>query len=88
MVRNSGSIIEYYKNTTLSGLYNPNITPKDLVKAHEDLDKVVDKCYGKQTYNTEMKRLKLLFVLYKSSTARLFPVPIMKKSKAQQKTKK
>jgi type II restriction/modification system DNA methylase subunit YeeA len=68
-----------YQETTLSDLYNPNTMPKELLKAHEELDRAVDKCYGKQIFHTEMERLKFLFNLYKDFSEPL--LSIKKKSK-------
>jgi hypothetical protein len=38
--------------------------PPRLVRAHHDLDKAVDKCYGKKTFANETERLEFLFGLY------------------------
>ena len=54
--------------STLADLYNPLLMPADLQKAHEKINKAVDKCYGQTTFNTELERVKFLFELYKEYT--------------------
>ncbi|MBI5654981.1 class I SAM-dependent DNA methyltransferase [Candidatus Uhrbacteria bacterium] len=53
-----------FPNSTLADLYDPDTTPPKLVKAHHDLDKAVDKCYGKKSFANETERLEFLFGLY------------------------
>ena len=45
-------------------LYNPETMPPDLVKAHNELDRAVDSCYGKTSFKTERERIEFLFDLY------------------------
>ncbi|WP_323737221.1 type IIL restriction-modification enzyme MmeI [Methanosphaera sp. ISO3-F5] len=49
---------------TLANLYDPLIMPPDLKKAHEKLDKLVDKCYQSKAFKNDEERMKLLFKLY------------------------
>ncbi len=49
---------------TLANLYDPLIMPPDLKKAHEKLDKLVDKCYQSKVFKNDEERMKLLFKLY------------------------
>ncbi len=56
------------EGSTLADLYNPLLMPVDLQKAHEKIDKAVDKCYGKITFKNELERVKFLFELYKEYT--------------------
>lgn len=53
-----------FPNSSLADLYNPNTMPVELVKAHEELDRAVDACYGKKFSNKE-ERIEFLFGLYK-----------------------
>lgn len=64
---------EKYKDATLADLYDQDTMPIDLRKAHEELDKAVDLCYGVK-FKEESKRLQFLFNLYKqkTTTAELF----------------
>ncbi len=45
--------------------------PPDLVKAHQTLDKAVDKCYRPQPFASDAKRVEYLFELYEKYTAGL-----------------
>jgi len=54
---------------TLSNLYNSNLMPAQLVKAHEALDSAVDACYRKQPFTREMESVQFLFKLYEQRTA-------------------
>jgi hypothetical protein len=47
--------------------------PRDLLKAHQALDKAVDKCYRDAPFTTEPKRIEFLFELYDTYTSDLFP---------------
>lgn len=53
-----------YKDSTLAELYNPNLTPSELTKAHLKLDKEVDRCYSRKKFIGDYDRLKFLFKLY------------------------
>ncbi len=48
---------------TLAILYNPETMPPDLVKAHQKLDALVDKAYGR-TFADDAERVAHLFKLY------------------------
>ncbi|MEK8123180.1 type IIL restriction-modification enzyme MmeI [Methylocystis sp. IM4] len=65
---------------TLANLYDPNLMPADLVKAHQALDRAVDACYRKQPFASEMERVQYLFKLYEQKVAPL-AVAAAKKSK-------
>ena len=52
---------------SLADLYDPNTMPPELVKAHTDLDRAVDACYGKK-FPTKESRIEFLFELYKRYT--------------------
>ncbi|MCG7656617.1 DNA methyltransferase [Wielerella bovis] len=49
---------------TLATLYNPDIMPDALRKAHTALDKAVDKLYRDKPFKTEAERVAFLFDLY------------------------
>ena len=53
-----------YPDCSLAVLYNPETMPPDLVKAHNELDRAVDSCYGKTSFKTERERIEFLFDLY------------------------
>ena len=48
---------------TLAILYNPETMPPDLLKAHQHLDALVDKAYGKK-FTNDAERVAHLFDLY------------------------
>ena len=66
---------------TLANLYDPNLMPADLVKAHQALDRAVDACYRKQPFTSEMERVQYLFKLYEQKVAPLAVAVAAKKSK-------
>lgn len=53
-----------FTESTLADLYDPNTMPPSLVKAHAELDKAVDACYNKASFNDETARIGYLFELY------------------------
>lgn len=69
-----------YKDSSLADLYNPETMPPDLTKAHNELDKAVDLCYGKQNFKTEAERMSFLFNLYTEYTS-----PLLKEEKNKRK---
>lgn len=60
-----------YPNSSLADLYDPLTMPPELVKAHQALDKAVDKCYRSQPFKNETERIEFLFELYNQYTAPL-----------------
>ena len=64
--------------STLADLYDPLSMPPALQKAHQALDKAVDRAYRKTPFNNEADRVAFLFDLYQQYTAPLLP---KKKSK-------
>jgi hypothetical protein len=68
-----------FPGASLADLYNPLTMPPALVKAHNDLDKVVDLAYRPQPFINETKRIEFLFELYDKYTTGLFAVDKKKK---------
>ena len=61
-----------HKDSTLTQLYNPNLMPPDLRKAHQALDKAVDKLYRpRKPFTGEADRRAHLLKLYEQQIARL-----------------
>ncbi|MEI7899109.1 MAG: DNA methyltransferase [bacterium] len=60
--------------STLADLYDPLTMPADLVKAHADLDRAVDRCYRPQAFTSDRQRVEFLFVRYERYIAPLLPV--------------
>lgn len=63
-----------YPDSSLADLYDPLSMPPELVKAHQKLDKAVDRCYRPQAFTTEANRIAYLFELYERYTAPLLAV--------------
>ncbi len=57
-----------HHGATLADLYDPLSMPADLFKAHKQLDKAVDTCYGTKKFKDEPVRLEFLFERYKELT--------------------
>ncbi len=53
-----------YPTASLADLYDPLTMPPALVKAHQTLDKAVDKCYRAQAFANDAQRVEFLFGLY------------------------
>ena len=54
-----------HPNATLADLYDPDLMPPDLRRAHRDLDRAVDRLYrGRPAFKSESERLQHLFGLY------------------------
>jgi hypothetical protein len=58
-----------HKESSLADLYDPSVTPKDLLAAHKDLDHAVDVAYKAAHFESEPDRLKFLFKLYEEYLA-------------------
>lgn len=56
-----------YPESTLAHLYDPDLTPPDLRKAHQQLDRAVDRLYHPRGYKTEPQRLRHLLDLYEKT---------------------
>lgn len=61
-----------HESSTLADLYDPLATPPDLLKAHQDLDKSVEKAYGK-TFKTDEDRVAFLFEKYQEKVREEMP---------------
>ena len=53
-----------YPEATLADLYDPDLMPPDLRKAHQALDRAVDRLYRPRRFASERERVEHLFVLY------------------------
>jgi hypothetical protein len=68
-----------FPGSSLADLYDPLTMPPALVKAHRELDRLVDLAYRRQPFPSETKRIEFLFELYDKYTAGLFPAEKKKK---------
>ena len=73
-----------HPDATLADLYDPDLMPSDLRKAHQALDRAVDKLYRRSGFASERKRVEHLFMLYEKMS---FPLKsaMQTKSKRQKK---
>jgi hypothetical protein len=60
-----------YPDSSLADLYDPVAMPPDLVKAHQKMDGLVEKAYGK-TFGEDAARVAYLFELYQKMVGELF----------------
>ncbi|MCA6230365.1 MAG: class I SAM-dependent DNA methyltransferase, partial [Phenylobacterium sp.] len=60
-----------HPGATLADLYDPDVMPADLRKAHRALDLAVDRLYRKEAFADDRERVEHLFRLYEQMTAGL-----------------
>ena len=53
-----------HQDATLADLYDPDVMPPDLRKAHHALDEAVDTLYRKASFASDRERVEHLFALY------------------------
>ena len=53
-----------YPDSTLANLYDPDLMPANLRKAHQVLDRAVDRLYRYSAFASERERIEHLFMLY------------------------
>ena len=74
-----------YPDAQLADLYDPDLMPTDLRRAHQALDRAVDRLYRRTGFASERERIEHLFALYeKMHTPLVDAVP--KKPKRKRKT--
>jgi hypothetical protein len=64
-----------HSTATLSDLYDPDLMPDDLRKAHRSLDRAVDGLYRRAPMSGDRDRVEQLLGLYEKMTAGLFAKP-------------
>jgi len=69
-------------DNTLATLYDPDLMPTELRKAHSKLDKAVDTAYGYKGAANDTGRVACLFDLYQRLTSLLPAAKVAKKTKA------
>ena len=60
-----------YPDSTLADLYDPDLMPSTLRKAHQALDRAVDRLYRRNGFSSERERVEHLFALYEQMRAPL-----------------
>jgi hypothetical protein len=58
------TVRQQFRGTSLATLYDPLLTPKPLIRAHERLDRAVERCYRTPPFKSDLSRLRVLFTLY------------------------
>ena len=58
------NIRSQFSDCSLADLYDPLSMPPNLKKAHQELDKTVDNCYGSKLFKNDKERIEFLFGLY------------------------
>ena len=64
-----------HPDATLADLYDPDLMPPGLRKAHQALDRAVDRLYRPRRFTSERERVEHLFVLYERMCSPLEVVP-------------
>ncbi|MCY4427673.1 MAG: hypothetical protein OXC05_11690 [Halieaceae bacterium] len=60
-----------HPGATLSDLYDPDLMPPNLRRAHQALDRAVDRLYRRSGFTSERERIEHLFMLYEKMRAPL-----------------
>ena len=60
-----------HPDATLADLYDPNLMPPNLRRAHQSLDRAVDRLYRSKSFSSEHDRVEHLFMLYEKMRAPL-----------------
>ena len=76
---------EKYPDSTLADLYDPDLMPTDLRKAHRKLDKAVDRLYSKEPFHSDQERAEFLLGEYERLVA---PLTAQVKNPSRRKRKK
>lgn len=71
-----------FQGQTLADLYDPDVMPAELRKAHDKLDKAVDAAYGYKGGKDDAARVAFLFGLYQQLTSATAPLPPTARPKA------
>ena len=58
------NIRSQFSDCSLADLYDPLSMPPNLKKAHQELDRAVDNCYGSKLFKNDKERIEFLFGLY------------------------
>lgn len=69
-------------DATLADLYDPDLMPPNLRRAHQALDRAVDRFYRTKLFNSERERVEYLFTLYEK-----LQTPLASKTKKKRRIK-
>lgn len=73
-----------FPEKTMAWLYNPETMPRDLKKAHQELDLAIERIYRLRPFESDAERLEFLFKMYDEMTKRETLWSKGKKTKKQQ----
>ena len=73
------AVRENHPDATLADLYDPDLMPPDLRKAHQTLDRAVDRFYRRAGFATERERVEHLFTMYEKIRTPLQAMPKRKR---------
>jgi hypothetical protein len=76
-----------HSGATLADLYDPNVMPPDLRKAHHSLDVIVDRLYRAAPFANDRERVEHLFGLYEKIATPLLPPQEEKPKRARKKAR-
>jgi hypothetical protein len=68
-----------HPGATLATLYDPDLMPANLRRAHQALDRAVDRLYRRQGFASDRERVEHLFALYEALAAPLLAGPKRKR---------
>lgn len=71
-----------HPGATLADLYDPDLMPPDLRRAHTALDRAVDRLYRRAPFASDRERVEHLFALYEQTAAPLLPPAPKRRRKA------
>ena len=63
-----------YPDSSLGELYDPLLMPADLLAAHQQLDRAVERCYRREPFTSDQARVEYLFAQYDQASIPLLPV--------------
>ena len=62
-----------HPDATLADLYDPDLMPPNLRRAHQAIDRTMDRLYRAKGFASERERVEHLFMLYEKSARRWEP---------------
>ena len=71
-----------YPDSTLGEFYDPLLMPADLLRAHQQLDRAVERCYRREPFASDQARVEFLFAAYEQLAAPLLPAAKKRGAKA------
>lgn len=76
-----------HSGATLADLYDPDLMPVDLWKAHRALDEAVDGLYRKEPFSGDRERVERLFILYERLSSPVLAVTNAKRKRTSKRSK-